>query len=118
MNNDLPPGWVYNQTVKMFAAPADPPFEDTSELESYWGRAWGVNNDVGKIRSILVHRPGAEMDIIDPLKRIESIGSFGDVEEGWFVQSDRVPVIAEMQTQHDSLVAVLKAEDIEVQERL
>ena len=49
-------------------------------------------------------------------KRIEEIGSFGDVDEGWYFQSDSVPDIAEMQTQHDALVAALKAEGIEVHE--
>ena len=116
MSNSAPPAWVYNQTVKMFAAGGEPPFEDVSELEAHWGRAWGAGNDVGRIRSVLVHRPGAEMNVIDPSQRIEEIGSFGNVEEGWYFQSDSVPDIAEMQTQHDALVTTLKAEDIEVQE--
>ncbi len=116
MSTEPSPGWVYNQTIKMFAAGAEPAFEDSTELEAYWGRAWGVNNDVGQIRSILMHRPGPEMDVIDPTKRIESIGSFGDVDAGWYFQSDSVPDIGEMQAQHDALVAALKAEDIEVHE--
>ena len=87
--SDAPsPGWIYNQTVKMFAAGAEPAFEDAGELEAVWGRAWGVDNDVGRIRSLLVHRPGPEMAVIDPSKRIESIGSFGDPETGWYFQSD------------------------------
>ncbi len=109
------PGWIYNQTVKMFATPGDPPFEDSAELETYWGRAWGVNNDVGRIRAILVHRPGAEMDVVDPTKRIESIGSFGDLDAGWYFQSDSVPPVAQMQAQHDALTAALTAMGIEVQ---
>ncbi len=114
MNDSVHPGWIYNETVKMFATPGDPPFEDASELEAYWGRAWGVSNDVGRIRSILMHRPGDEMKVIDPTKRIDSIGSFGDIEAGWYFQSDTVPPIADMQAQHDALAAALAARGIEV----
>jgi N-dimethylarginine dimethylaminohydrolase len=114
MANTPPPVWVYNETIKMFATPGDPPFEDPGELEAHWGRAWGINNDVGRMRSVLVHRPGKEMDVIDPKKRIESIGSFGDLKAGWDFQSDTMPQVADMQAQHDALVAALKAKGVEV----
>ncbi|HSY88191.1 MAG TPA: arginine deiminase family protein [Verrucomicrobiae bacterium] len=116
MAGDSSPTWIYNQTVKMFAAGAAPAFEDAAELEAHWGRAWGVDNDVGRMRAVLVHRPGPEMDVIDPTKRIESIGSYGDVEAGWYFQSDSLPKISEMQAQHDALVAALRAEGVEVYE--
>lgn len=114
MANTPPPAWVYNETIKMFATPGDPPFEDRHELETHWGRAWGINNDVGRMRSVLVHRPGKEMDVIDPKKRIESIGSFGDLKAGWYFQSDTMPQVADMQAQHDALVAALKVKGVEV----
>ena len=78
------------------------------ELRAHWGRAWGIDNDVGRIRSVLMHRPGAEMAVVDPTKRIEAIGSFGDLKEGWYFQSDSVPPLPEMQAQHDALVAALE----------
>lgn len=106
--------WIYNQTVKMFAAGATPEFETDDELEKYWGRAWGIDNDVGRMRAVLVHRPGDEMKVVDPKKRIPEIGSYGDVKEGWYFQSDRVPPLAEMQAQHDGLTAALRAEGVEV----
>jgi N-dimethylarginine dimethylaminohydrolase len=114
MSDSAPPGWIYNETVRMFATPGNPPFEDSSELEKYWGRVWGVDNDVGRIRSILMHRPGDEMKVVDPTKRIESIGSFGDLEKGWYFQSDTVPPLAAMQAQHDALVAALRAHGVEI----
>ena len=49
-----------------------------------------------------------------PTKRIESIGSFGDLKAGWYFQSDTMPQVAEMQAQHDALVAALKAKGVEV----
>ena len=43
MSSSTPPGWVYNETVKMFATPGHPPVEDTAELERYWGRVVSGN---------------------------------------------------------------------------
>ena len=101
----------------MFAAGASPAFEDAGELEAHWGRAWGVDNPISAgCAPCWVHRPGPEMDVIDPTKRIESIGSYGDIEAGWYFQSDSVPKLSEMQAQHDALVAALGAEGVEVYE--
>ena len=116
MPADPTPTWIYNQTIKMFAAGASPPFEDKGELEAHWGRAWGIDNDVGRMRAVLVHRPGEEMKVVDPSKRIDAIGSFGDEKAGWYFQSDHVPPLAEMQSQHDGLVAALRAEGVEIYE--
>ena len=80
--------WVYNETVRMFALGGDPPHEDPAEMEASWGRVWGLSNDVGQIRTVLMHRPGAELGIVDPTKRIESIGSYGDLDEHWYFQSE------------------------------
>jgi N-dimethylarginine dimethylaminohydrolase len=114
MSTKADPHWVYNQTIKMFAAPASPPFEDPKELEKHWGKVWGIDNDVGQIRSILVHRPGAEMGVVNANKRIAEIGSFGDVEEGWYFQSDTPPDIPLMQAQHDGMVRALESAGVEV----
>ena len=105
---------IYNLTVKMFGSQAEPPFESASELENYWGRQWGCDNDVGQLRVVLMHRPDAEFDVIDASKRIESIGSYGDLEKGWYFQSDTLPQLADMQAQHDKLTGALRAEGVEV----
>jgi len=105
---------LYQQTVKMFGSQAEPAFETARELETTWGRRWGCDNDVGQLRSVLMHRPGAEFDVIDPTKRIESIGSFGDLQAGWYFQSDTIPDLADMQRQHDALVRTLQDEGVEV----
>lgn len=108
------PAWVYNETVRMFAIGGDPPHEDPAELEASWGRAWGVSNDVGRIRSVLMHRPGPEMGVVDPSKRIERIGSYGDLDEHWYFQSEAPPDIPGMQAQHDGFVAALERRGVEV----
>jgi N-dimethylarginine dimethylaminohydrolase len=48
------------------------------------------------------------------IRESEAIGSFGDLESGWYWQSDTIPPLAEMQRQHDSLVETLRAEGVEV----
>lgn len=108
------PHWVYTQTIKTFAAGAEPPFEDEGELEATWGRVWGLDNDVGRITDILMHRPGPEMAVVDASKRLPEIGSFGDPAVGWYFQSDTPPDLALMQAQHDGFVAALRAEGINV----
>lgn len=114
--SDQQPHWIYNQTIRMFAAPASPPFEDDAELQRNWGEVWGLDNDVGRIRAVLVHRPGEEMKVVDPAKRIADIGSFGDVEAGWYFQSDTPPDIAAMQKQHDGMVKALSEAGVKVYE--
>lgn len=61
-----------------------------------------------------MHRLGKELDWVDPSKRIEEIGAFGDLEESWYWQSDTIPPAADMQKQYDALVEALEAEGVEV----
>jgi N-dimethylarginine dimethylaminohydrolase len=105
---------IYHQTMKMFGAIPEPAFETRDELERVWGRAWGCDNDVGQLRVVLMHRPGDELKIVDPAKRIEAIGSFGDLATGWYWQSDSIPPVSDMQGQHDALVKALRKEGVEV----
>ena len=108
------PHWIYTQTVKHFAAGAEPPFEDPDELMASWGAVWGLDNDVGRIRSILMHRPGPEMNVVDPAHRLPEIGSYGDPVTGWYFQSDSLPDLPLMQQQHDAFVAKLQAEGVDI----
>ena len=105
---------IYDMTIKMFGPQAEPAFESSGELQASWGREWGCDNDVGQLRVVMMHRPGPEFDVIDRSKRIESIGSFGDPEEGWYFQSDTIPELADMQANHDALVRTLRDEGVEV----
>lgn len=105
---------VYNATIKLFGSEPHPAFEDPGRMERVWGRDWGCDNDVGQIRAVLMHRPGEEFKVIDREKRIEEIGSFGDLDAGWYWQSEEIPDLALLQAQHDSLAEALRAEGAEV----
>jgi len=105
---------VYNATIKLFGSHPEPAFEDPTRLTALWGRTWGCDNDVGQIRAVLMHRPGDEFSVIDPTKHIEETGSYGDLEAGWYWQSESIPSLAEMLAQHDALADLLRAEGAEV----
>jgi len=105
---------IYNQTIKMFGSNPEPGFESPQQQVAVWGRQWGCDNDVGQIRLCLMHRPGDEMNIVDPAMRIDEIGSYGDREQGWYFQSDVIPDWDEFRAQHDQLVQLLRHEGVEV----
>jgi N-dimethylarginine dimethylaminohydrolase len=104
----------YNRMIAAFPSIPTPAFE-TPEMQSFvWGRRWGCTTDVGTLRAVLLHRPGAEIDIIDPKKFIPEIGAWGDVEQGWYWRGPEPPDLARMQAQHDHLVRGLREEGAEV----
>ena len=104
----------YNMLIKAFPSAPEPAFETAGQQEHVWGRRWGCDNDVGRLRTVLVHRPGEELRVVDPKKRLPDIGAFGDPETGWYWRGDRVPDLEAQQAQHDALVAVLESEGVEV----
>ena len=73
------------------------------ELTVNWGEEWGIKSAFGKIRKIMVYRPGEEQK--DPL--ISEDYQLFNLPEG---PTD----LDKLQKQHDDLVDVLKKEDIEV----
>ena len=79
-----------------------------------WGAVRGLDNDVGRIRSILMHRPGPEMNVVDPAHRLPEIGSYGDPAVGWSFQSDSLPDLPQMQQQHDAFVTKLQADAVDI----
>jgi N-dimethylarginine dimethylaminohydrolase len=105
----------YNMLIHTFASEPSPAFESVAEQEATWGRAWGCNSDVGRLRVVLMHRPGAEMAVLDETKLIPELGAFGDVEtKSWYWRGTEIPALAEQQAQHDGLVAALREEGVEV----
>lgn len=104
----------YNMLIKTFASAPEPGFESEEQQQSVWGRQWGCNSDVGRLRLVLMHRPGDELKVVDPSRRLEEIGAYGDPETGWYWRGETVPDLPSMQAQHDSLVQALREEGVEV----
>ncbi len=105
----------YNMTIKTFPSHAEPAFESERQQSEIWGHPWGCDNDVGRLRKVLMHRPGDELSIVDPSKRLEALGSYGDAEgQTWYWRGEVIPSIEEQQVQHDALTALLREEDVEV----
>ncbi len=104
----------YNQLIKTFASEPEPAFESESEQEAGWGRRWGCRNDVGRLRAVLMHRPGDELKAVDPARKIEGLGAYGDPESGWYWRGATPPDLPAMQAQHDRLVAVLEENRVKV----
>jgi len=74
------------------------------EVEKYWGRRWGVNTEVGRLRMVLLHRPGEEINSIKP------------PYERW--RYTYKPDLKEMQRDYETLAEALREEGVEVVERL
>ena len=104
----------YNMLIKRFPSAPEPAFETSGQQETVWGRRWGCRNDVGHLRMVLMHRPGDELKIVDPEKRLDDLGAFGDPEAGWYWRGREVPALDTLQAEHDRLVATLAAEGVEV----
>lgn len=97
-----------------FRGEAAPPFESPEMQQRVWGRQWGCVNDVGRLRVVLLHRPGEEMRQVDPRHRHPHAPALVHPEGKWYWWGTDPPDIAEMQRGHDALVAVLRAHDVEI----
>lgn len=104
----------YNMLIERFASEPEPAFDSDEEQRFGWGRRWGCNSDIGRLRMVLMHRPGEEMRVVEKLPRIPELGAFGDPQSGAYWRGDVLPTLAEQQAQHDALVAALRDEGVEV----
>lgn len=71
----------------------------TEDLTTVWGRNWSVTSEIGKLRSVLVHRPGKEIENITDLEK----AYFRD-----FIDVDKA------RWEHDQLVQVYRDHGVEV----
>jgi len=82
-------------------------FED--EMPKYWGQRWKANTTVGKLRTVLVHRPGREF---------LSVGKptpwppHGDSLEAW--RMPHRPDLDELVEHYENMVEVYRDEGVEV----
>jgi N-dimethylarginine dimethylaminohydrolase len=99
---------------------AGPPFESADEQERLWGRRWGCDSEVGRLRVVLMHPPTERSLRADPLSDLEPVdGSSDAADEGWYwapgecIARDQLP-FARMLEQWQHLVDVLRSEGVEV----
>jgi N-dimethylarginine dimethylaminohydrolase len=98
----------------LFPPLAEPPFGAPEELERVWGSRWGANSEVGRLRSVLMRRPGPELERIRADAWDASLGALVDPAEGWYWESEDPPDPELVQDQYDGLVTRLEAEGVDV----
>jgi N-dimethylarginine dimethylaminohydrolase len=106
--------YSYNQLMKTFPSLPEPLFESAEMQELVWQRQWGCTNDVGRLRVVLMHRPGAEVNLVSGAAYLPEIGAHGDPAAGWYWRGKEPPDLPEMQAQHDTLTRAFRNEGIEV----
>jgi N-dimethylarginine dimethylaminohydrolase len=82
-------------------------FED--EMEKYWGRKWKANTSVGRLRVVMLHRPGKEfLSVGKPTPwppHDSSLEAWGMTEK---------PDLEEMLRDHENMVDAYEGEGVEV----
>jgi N-dimethylarginine dimethylaminohydrolase len=110
-NEDVLPE-AYHQSL--FPPAPEPPFESVEELVRVWGERWGANSEVGRLRAVLMRRPGAELERIRADGWDASVGALVDADEGWYWESEAPPDLDLVAEQYEGLIAVLEGEDVAV----
>lgn len=106
-------------TLQMYMDQSKIPDMFKSEVyEEVWGKNFGVNNSVGKIRRILLHCPGKEMEQLKDGVYEEEAGArilkdpSGRIRNYW--KGKELPDLSLLQEQHNRMADILKGEGIEV----
>lgn len=112
----LPEAWQWFEERGIFVVCAEPPFEDEEMLKRIWGRKWGVSDEAGTLKVVLVHRPRKE-----ELELVTADTPYNE-EIKWRYDPDSrslwpgkdLPDLPKMQKQHDGLVEIIRNEGVEV----
>jgi N-dimethylarginine dimethylaminohydrolase len=104
----------YQAVLQRIPPRPTPIFEDPDMQVRVWGCRWGAYNDIGPLKMVLVHRPGAEINIMTPVHYDPEIDACIDDGEQWYWQHDTPPDLQKMQREHDLMVTALRAEGVEV----
>ncbi len=91
---------------------AEPPFHE--ELEAVWGAEWGASDEVGKLRKVLVRRPGDELSVVRVDAWDEEAQALVDPDGRWYWTDRTPPNLPLVRSQHEGLVARLEAEGVDV----
>ncbi len=91
----------------------EPAFEEPAMLEKVWGRKWGINNDVGRLRLALVCRPGDEWEpMMSGGEFVEETQALMGPNNMWYWKDRNPPDLAKAQVQHDAMTKTLQAEGV------
>lgn len=104
----------YHIVLERIPPRARPVFEEEGMQQRVWGRRWGVRNDVGTLKTILLHRPGEEINVMTADKYDPNLDALIDDEEQWYFRSDKAPDLNKMQEEYDNLVSILQNEGVEI----
>lgn len=104
----------YHNVLKFIPPIPEPAFEESDSLEKYWGKVWGANSEVGRLRSVLLHRPGDEMKVIDESKWNDEAGALIGDHGSWYWRDRKGPDLALMQKQHDNFADIMRKDGVEV----
>jgi N-dimethylarginine dimethylaminohydrolase len=86
-------------------------FED--ELEKYWGRKWKANSEIGRLRMVLLHRPGKEfLSVGKPTPWPPHSNSLGAWRMSWKPED-----LDELTRDYENLKKGYEDEGVEVVER-
>ena len=102
------------QVLGLFPASPEPPFGDAAALLRDWDADWGCDDDVSPLRTVLVRRPGDEWNGVRADCWDEAAQALVDPDRNWFWESRELPDVVRMRSQHDGLVAALRAEGVDV----
>ncbi|MGN6378514.1 MAG: dimethylarginine dimethylaminohydrolase family protein [Gaiellales bacterium] len=92
----------------------EPGFHDPGELERVWGAQWGSQDEVGRLRDVLMRRPGDEFTQIREDAWNEAAGALVDPNGGWYWESRVGPDLDVIAAQHAGLVETLEREGVRV----
>lgn len=100
----------------IFPSIPKPPLEDREMLKQIWGRKWGISDEVGTLRVVLVHRPREEeiKAVTADAPYHEKSGWRYDPDGRWIWPGKDLPDLPKMQEQHHALVEIMQNEGIEV----
>ncbi len=104
----------YHRVLQRIPPQALPAFQDEDMQRRVWGRRWGVFNDVGTLRTILLYRPGEEIRVMTPDKYDPEIEALIDDDEQWYFRSDQGPDLEKMQQEHDAFARLLGDNGVEL----
>lgn len=99
---------------RLIGPEALPAFEEPSELEATWGRRWGAEDEVGRLRTVLMRRPNPGLADIRADAYDADLDALVDPDLRWYWTGDQPPNLISVAAEYDSFVSTLRANDVEI----